>query len=191
MVQMTKNAVDKILLSVIIPINKFERDYSNLGSIVRASKSLYLEMIFVLDTSEKSAREELEKLCQTENLINYKILKSYGRNPGSSKNMGVLNATGEWILFCDSDDLPNLEIILNHILNAKTDIDVVIGSYETENLKTGSINQIVLNKPNLNWELISMKPGLWRWIIRRNLLSNITFPELSTDISTTTVPAEP
>jgi hypothetical protein len=24
-----------------------------------------------------------------------------------------------------------------------------------------------------------MKPGLWRWIIRRNLLSNITFPELS------------
>jgi glycosyltransferase involved in cell wall biosynthesis len=179
MVQMTKDTPNKILLSVIIPINKFERDFNNIGSIIRTFKTLYLELIFILDTSEKSAHEVLEKLCQTENLINYKILKSYGRNPGSSKNMGILNAVGEWILFCDSDDSPNLEIILNHLLNIKNDIDVVIGSYETENLKTGSITQFLLNKPNLHWELISMTPGLWRWLIRRNLLSNITFPELS------------
>jgi glycosyltransferase involved in cell wall biosynthesis len=170
---------DKILLSVIIPINKFERDFENLGRIICASKSLYIELIFVLDTFEKSAQVSLEKLCQNENLINYKILKSNGRNPGSSRNIGILNAIGEWILFCDSDDLPNLEIVLDHILNAKIDIDVIIGSYEIENLKTGSIKQVVQNKPNLNWELIAMAPGLWRWVIRRSLLEKITFPELS------------
>ena len=179
MLHMTQSAADKILLSVIIPINKFERDFDNLSEVIRASISLSLELIFILDTSEDLAHEMLEKLCQTERLINYKILKSNGRNPGSSKNVGIVNATGVWVLFCDSDDKPNLNTILSCILNIASNIDIAIGSYETENLKDSSINKVILNRPNLNWELIAMTPGLWRWLIKRNLLSGIMFPELS------------
>jgi len=179
MIHMTQSAADKNLLSVIIPINKFERDFNNLCEIIRASKSLSLELIFILDTSENSAHETLEKLCQTESLMNYRILESNRRNPGSSKNIGILNATGSWVLFCDSDDRPNLQIILNNILNIAINIDVVIGSYETEDLRNSSVNQVILNKPNLNWELVAMTPGLWRWLIKRDVLSGITFPELS------------
>jgi glycosyltransferase involved in cell wall biosynthesis len=176
---MTQSTADKNLLSVVIPINKFKRDFKNLCEIIRASKTLSLELIFVLDTSENSAHETLEEFCQTESLMNYRILESNRRNPGSSKNIGILHATGKWVFFCDSDDKPNLQIILNCILNIAINIDVVIGSYETEDLRNSSVNQVILNESNLNWELVAMTPGLWRWLIKRDVLSGITFPELS------------
>jgi len=176
---MIENSTDGVLLSVIIPINKIRRDLDNLVSIIRLANGLSIELVFVLDTSEDSAYEILTNICQSGNLNNYKILENFKRNPGSSKNTGIPKAFGDWVFFCDSDDLPNFQIISSYLLNVKGDVDVVIGAYEIENLQNRQIIQFDQGKSFLNWESISVAPGLWRWLIRRELLTGITFPELS------------
>lgn len=176
---MVENNSGRILFSVIIPINKMRRDYKNLENIMREANGLSVELVFVLDTSEDLAYEMLASMCQTYNLNDYKILENHKRNPGSSKNLGILNALGDWILFCDSDDYPNLKTIAQYLLSITSNIDIVIGAYEVENLQNSKLIEREEKKSNFNWESISINPGLWRWLIRRQFLTDITFPELS------------
>jgi len=169
-----------MLLSVIIPIGNLSRDYPNLKSIINTISTLQIELVFVLDTLEESAFIQLKELCKSEGFENYNILECTMRNPGASRNIGIKAARCEWIVFCDSDDMPSFANLLAAISKSRSDCDIIIGSFETEN-KLKQITQVNLieNDPDFNWNSISLNPGMWRWLIRRRLLRDITFPELS------------
>jgi glycosyltransferase involved in cell wall biosynthesis len=169
-----------VLISFIIPIGNLARDIQNINSIILEMQKDLIELVFVLDTDEKSAYLQLINLCHENGLKNYQIIKSEGRNPGTSRNQGVLISEGEWIVFCDSDDLPNFNNIASEVINCSSDIDVVIGTFETQRLsqKNNGLSSINQNL-NLFWYSIALNPGLWRWVVRRDFANNVKFPELS------------
>jgi glycosyltransferase involved in cell wall biosynthesis len=169
-----------VLISFIIPIGNLARDIENINSIILEMQKDFIELVFVLDTDEKSAYLQLINLCHENGLKNYQIIKSEGRNPGTSRNQGVLISEGEWIVFCDSDDLPNFNNIASEVTKCSSDIDVVIGTFETQRLsqKNNGLSSINQNL-NLFWYSIALNPGLWRWVIRRDFANNVKFPELS------------
>jgi glycosyltransferase involved in cell wall biosynthesis len=169
-----------MLLSVIIPIGNLGRDYRNLNKIIKSTPKEDVELLFVLDTDEKTAFFELSELCQNENLGHYKILFCTERNPGSSRNIGSKAAEGKWIIFCDSDDTPVFSNLLTTIYKADTDSNIVIGSFVTENsFGIQALAGLIENNPTFNWLSVTLNPGLWRWLIRKKLVENISFPELS------------
>ena len=169
-----------MMLSVVIPVGNLGRDIENLKSIVSAVPKQEVEMVFILDTAEKLAFIQLNELCKIEQLNHYKILECADRNPGSSRNIGMNAAEGEWIIFCDSDDMPIFSNLLNAISLANVGSDIVIGSFFNED-KFGirTSQRLIENDPSINWHLISLNPGLWRWLMRKNLLEHVTFPKLS------------
>ena len=169
-----------MLISFIIPIGNLARDIQNIKSIILEMRKDFIELVFVLDTDEKSAYLQLNNLCRENGLKNYQIIKSEGRNPGTSRNQGVLISEGEWIVFCDSDDLHNFNNIASEVTNCSSDIDVVIGTFETQRLsqKNNGLSSIHQNL-NLFWYSIALNPGLWRWVVRRDFANNVKFPELS------------
>lgn len=169
-----------MLISFIIPIGNLARDIANINSIILEMQKNFIELVFVLDTDEKSADIQLISLCHENGLINYQIIKSEGRNPGTSRNQGVLISEGEWIVFCDSDDLPNFNNIATEVANCSSDIDIVVGTFETQRLsqKDNGLSSIHQNL-NLFWHSIALNPGLWRWAVRRDFANNVKFPELS------------
>lgn len=169
-----------MLISFIIPIGNLARDIQNVKKIILEIQKDFIELVFVLDTDETAADLQLISLCHENKLIYYQIIKSEGRNPGTSRNQGVLVSKGEWVAFCDSDDLPNVNNIVSELVNCGTDIDVVIGNFEVQhvsqkNIGIGSIHENL----NLIWYSIALHPGLWRWTIRRNFANRVQFPELS------------
>jgi len=169
-----------MLLSVVIPIGNLERDYENLKSIINSAPKNGVELVLVLDTAEKSAFKQLGELCKTEKLRHYKILDCGERNPGSSRNLGIKAADGKWIMFCDSDDMPIFSNLLNEISQTNDVYDIVIGSFLSENNFGKKIPKSLIESDSpTNWYLISLNPGLWRWLIRKNLIEHITFPKLS------------
>lgn len=169
-----------MMLSVVIPIGNLGRDYENLKSIVSAVPKKEVELVLILDTDEKFAFIKLSELCKTQKLSHYKILECAEKNPGSSRNIGIKAAEGEWVIFCDSDDIPIFSNLLNTIYEVNGAFDVVIGSYFSENnLGTRTPQCLIESDPFINWHSISLNPGLWRWLMRKNLLEHITFPKLS------------
>ena len=169
-----------MMLSVVIPIGNLGRDIDNLKSIVSAVPKLEVEIVLILDTAEKLAFIQLNELCKIKGLSHYKILECADRNPGSSRNIGINAAEGEWIIFCDSDDMPIFSNLLNALSLANDGSDIVIGSFFSEdNFGIRTPQRLIANDPSINWHLISLDPGVWRWLIRKNLLEHVTFPELS------------
>ena len=169
-----------MLLSVVIPIGNLGRDYRNLNKIIKSTPKEDVELLFVLDTDEKTAFFELSELCQKENLAHYKILSCSARNPGSSRNIGSEAAEGKWIIFCDSDDTPLFFNLLIAIYKADNESNIVIGSFVTENsfgIQTPA--GLIENNPTFNWRSIALNPGIWRWLIRKKLIENTSFPDLS------------
>jgi glycosyltransferase involved in cell wall biosynthesis len=169
-----------MLLTVVIPIGNLDRDHENLKSIIKSLRNIEIEIVFVLDTEEKSAVLFLSELCKFESLKNYKVLECTDRNPGTSRNVGITAAEGEWIVFCDSDDMPIFSNLQTAMSKANSECDIVIGSFETEDpSRVITPVRLIVDDPKFNWESISLNPGVWRWLIKRKLLEHITFPELS------------
>jgi len=169
-----------MMLSVVIPIGNLERDFKNLKNIVRTIPEKKIELVLVLDTQEKSAFIKLSELCKAQKLSHYKILECAEKNPGSSRNIGMQAAKGEWIIFCDSDDMPIFANLLNTISEINDADDIVIGSFFSENNLGVSTSQCLIESElSMNWHLISLNPGLWRWLMRKNLIDQIAFPDLS------------
>jgi glycosyltransferase involved in cell wall biosynthesis len=169
-----------VLISVIIPIGNLARDIQNIENIIHETQKDFIELIFILDTDENLADLQLINLCHEKGLENYQIIKSEGRNPGTSRNQGVLVSKSEWLVFCDSDDLPNVSNIASEIANCGSNIDIVIGTFETQDLSQKNIGQSSFHQNlNLCWYSIALDPGLWRWVVRRSFANNIKFPELS------------
>ena len=169
-----------MLLSVVIPIGNFSSNFENIQNIVISSDHLTTEFVFVLDTDETLAFQELHKLCATYLNKNYTILISNDRNPGSSRNLGMVACSGEWIVFCDCDDLPYLANIINSIATSNKNSQILIGSFEIEKLdlveNQTPNSELVTNK---EWETIANNPGMWRWIFKRGLASTVRFPKSS------------
>lgn len=169
-----------MLLSVVIPIGNLGRDYGNLNKIIKSTPKEDVELLFVLDTDEQTAFFELSELCQKESLGHYKILSCSARNPGSSRNIGSEAAEGKWIIFCDSDDTPLFSNLLSAIYKADNESNIVIGSFVSENsfgIQTPA--SLIENNPTFNWQSIALNPGIWRWLIQKKLVENISFPDLS------------
>lgn len=92
----------KMLVSVIIPTyNRIEFVTKAISSVI---KQLYhdWELIIVDDGSVDKTFELLSE--QYQNYENIKILKQSNKGVSSARNLGIKNASGEWIAFLDSDD---------------------------------------------------------------------------------------
>jgi glycosyltransferase involved in cell wall biosynthesis len=168
------------MLSVVIPIGNLARDFYNLTETIKQSCLADVELIFVLDTDEEKANVKLRNLCKAEHQAKFSVFKCSERNPGASRNIGITNATGEWIAFCDSDDTPNFKKIVDAINEVQDNYDVIIGSFEIEKKSSNYISKhLVGDGSALSWESISHNPGVWRWITRNSFIHSVAFPELS------------
>lgn len=169
-----------MILSVVIPIGNFSLNFQNIKNIITSSNNLSVEFVFVLDTDEEFAYQKLHKLCEVNLKNNYKILKCENRNPGSSRNLGIQSCTGDWVCFCDCDDFPYLENIINSIAIVKIKSQILIGSFEVENLDFSNLKYLNVElNASKKWEDIASNPGIWRWIIKRDLVSSTKFLNLS------------
>ena len=121
---------NKINFSLIMPMRNAEQYIEHTLSSIKSQNYDNLEILIIDDNSSDCSRQKIDKFCKDNpDFANKtKVLNTQDghRGPGAGRNVGLNNATGDYILFLDADDELNPEA-LNNIsrtisLNPQVDI---------------------------------------------------------------------
>lgn len=123
--------MDKVIISVIIPVYNTEKYLKQTIESILNQTIKWCEFIFVDDGSTDSSMTILKEYGKRDSRI--KVLKRSVKDNGSggARNMGMDAAKGKYLVFLDSDDLfepEMLEILYKNAETNKADI-VVCDSY--------------------------------------------------------------
>ena len=111
------------LLSIIIPIyNASKYLESTLNSILNQTYR-NIEVLLIDDGSTDNSSELCLEMTEKDNRFKYYRTENGG--PSKARNLGIELAQGEYIGFCDSDDLVDhsmYSILINYLENSSSDI---------------------------------------------------------------------
>lgn len=165
----------KDTLTTIIPIGNLNKDLSNLLNIRKLAIKNRVKVIFVLDDKGVKNHHEAVKILKQEAEECIEVLIFGGKNPGGARNMGLNSAISEWVHFCDSDDEPDFAEMMRIISDySMPKADIYVCNYRIVSSKGGLIQR---SGKTRNLFDVAMNPGLWRWVIKRNCLVGMEFPE--------------
>lgn len=116
-------------ISVIIPVYNVEKYLARcLNSII---KNTYknIEIILVNDGSKDKSQEIIDKYKNKYGNI-IKAREQENKGPAEARNVGIEMASGEYLMFIDSDDFIKEDYIENYVKTLKeADYDLVAGGY--------------------------------------------------------------
>ncbi len=119
---MDKN-MDKIAVSVIVPIYNVEPYLSECLESLKRQTLKNIEIIMVNDGSTDNSAFIAQKFTQLNN--NFKLINQDNSGPGAARNTGMAHAKGEYIYFIDGDDFiadNTLEILYEKASTCNLDI---------------------------------------------------------------------
>lgn len=168
-------------VSVIVPIyNAMNVLDKTIPSILNQSYK-NIEILLVDNNSTDKSFEYIKSLQQKDDRIIALTEKKQG--PNNARKTGLLNSTGDYIMFCDADDYLKEDAISNFINEIdKSKADVVIGNYieitperDIIKRKKGVFFKEVDYNLKQEKEILFIKPALWNKIFRKDLIEEDFF----------------
>lgn len=188
----------KYLISFIVPVFNTGTNIENIvNSILKVSNTMdnILEIIVVDDGSDD--QETLDSLKNISKLNDVSVIRQKNSGPSASRNIGISNTSGEWIGFCDSDDIIDSEHLLNTVktikMNNYKNSDMLVfgwsirhnqdnkSTYRHINLEKQSITgeKDIAQKTLKSLSLDGRMYNLWNRLYRKNIIrdNNIKLDE--------------
>lgn len=167
------SAAKPSLLSVIVPVAMGREPYTKLFSWLPTVAGRDLEVIVVLDAFAHSVSPKFLGAINNLESSQLKVIQGSFGSPGKARNFGLAHATGTWVTFWDSDDLPNIDAFLEMVAQAHSQkFEVAVGSFTWHSDTEPREAKTFINPENIN-ELISSigrTPGIWRFAAKRELI---------------------
>ena len=164
-------------VSIIVPVYNVEKYLEKcLDSLVNQSFK-NIEIIIVNDGSTDNSEKIINKYCQKYHNIKY--LKKKNGGLSSARNYGLKFAKGEYILFVDSDDYIDnnmVELMYNAIIKDDNDIVVCEFNYDYGNKKVRSNSNLDYTS-DLKKKYLLTPPMACIRLYKRNIFNNIKFKE--------------
>jgi glycosyltransferase involved in cell wall biosynthesis len=130
-----------------------------------------IELLIVCDfDSNSEPARQIESFFSQEKV---RYVYSNSRNPNGSRSLGLSEASGDWIIFIDSDDFLDFGIlseVVNFNLNERC---AYVFGFEMIDTRTGF--RRTLYSPSTN-NILRM-PGIWRFLIARSAFQPSFFYE--------------
>ncbi len=143
-----------IRVSIIMPnFNKAQFIKESINSCLNQTYENF-ELIIIDDHSTDNSQEIIKAFANKDGRVKYYLRTGVKQGGNVCRNQGIQNATGEWLIFLDSDDLMEkfcLEQRINCI-SKYSDVDVGLFTIGTFNQKIGDRNTFW--KINMNHDLL-------------------------------------
>lgn len=172
------------LISVIVPVFNSEPYLEKcLNSLVRQSHK-NIEIITVNDGSTDKSPAILERFAMMDPRI--KVLCSENKGLSAARNIGLDGASGDWLMFVDSDDYVEVDYCEHSLENViRNNAEIGIVSYRKINID-GSVdgpvipieNNVLTREQTMQRLSVSgLEHFMWNKIFRRDIFEGIRFPE--------------
>ena len=136
-------------LSVIIPVFNSEKYIENCLDSLLINNKIELEIIIINDCSNDNTRSIVEKKYSFPFVKLFNNLKNMGVS--YSRNYGLSKATGDYIMFVDSDDFLSSDwsLIVSEGIKSKKDI-IYFSDRINENIKIDKLYEYIIGYNNVN-----------------------------------------
>ena len=111
------------MISVIVPVYNVEEYLEKCLESIQHQTYTDIEVILVNDGSTDTSKEICERFCQIDS--RFRLINQENQGQSVARNRGIEESVGQYIMFVDSDDVINtnvLEVLLPYM---KTDVDMV------------------------------------------------------------------
>lgn len=136
------------LVSIIIPV--YNTGASAKLLVEKLSNSSYsnLEILLIDDGSTDNSAEILEKIKNPK----IKLVRQKNRGVSSTRNLGIKNAKGKYLLFVDSDDdiLPNFVSSFVSAIDSSDGVSLAVSAVRYKKLATHTTEDVYLDVPHRN-----------------------------------------
>lgn len=186
--------MSKGLISVIVPVYNAELFLDRCIMSITNQTYRNFELILIDDGSEDNSLEICKKYKRIDNRI--KVIAKRNSGVSHTRNLGIKEANGEWIIFIDSDDFVS-EIFFEEAMAicTKCNLDIVIGGVnyicgknryvetnskqyyfdgEPEKLQSSMLANRFLTREGVQHKILGYS---WGKIYRTSIIKEITFPE--------------
>lgn len=183
--------MEKYNVSIIVPIYNVEKYIEKCVTTLLEQDYDNIEYVFVNDCTPDKSMKILENMIEKypNRKDDIKIINNI-KNSGSSltRKYGLDASSGKYILFIDSDDWIDTDMVSSLICEAKkSDADIVCFDYIKEFSKKSVIKSFFYTKnhPKLNLEFVKailsheVSVSMCDKLVKRELYKNIDFPHFS------------
>lgn len=128
------------ILSIIVPVYNAENYIEHTIESILNQNLKCFELILVDDGSTDNS---LQIMNQYNSYSNVKIFKQKNKGATFARNYGLQHASGKYILFFDSDDILNSNVLLSLIQQIEQqNADLLISNYQIVNKNLKILNEI-------------------------------------------------
>jgi len=135
-----------------------------------------IEVVIVHDVGDDTTECELHLLLSAARIKQIKCISGRFGSPGSARNRGFADTRGKWVMFVDSDDVPDVKNVLDAIEVEKRNPDAIVGRYLTYDRVNSKMTQCVPWRSC--YEQLALNPGVWRIVFLREAIERLTFTNL-------------
>lgn len=123
------------LISVIVPVYNSEDTLNRCVDSILNQTFHDWELLLIDDGSTDKSGEICDEYIATDSRI--KVFHKENGGVSSARNVGLENAKGEWITFCDSDDFVFSCWLENYVNNIFEGIDIVCQAFKCNKIFIG------------------------------------------------------
>ena len=111
------------MISIIVPVYNVESYLKECLESIRQQTFTDIEVILVNDGSTDSSKEICERFCQADS--RFRLINQENKGQSAARNRGVKESVGQFIMFVDSDDIINKDVLEVLLPYMKKDVDIV------------------------------------------------------------------
>ena len=171
-------------VSVIVPIYNVEKYLDrSVDSLVNQTYE-NIEIILVDDGTKDSSGKIADRRAKEDSRI--KVIHKLNGGLGSARNSGIKEATGEYLLFLDSDDYVDLNTIEELVKEAKKGYDIVCCGFDRVDEETKKVysqemismpfDELEINKDTI-LETAFLNPSGWGKLFKKDIIKDVWFSE--------------
>ena len=163
-------------LTAVVPITRMYGRLSTLNKWVNEALACGIEVVLSHDYQDPETEEELIAITKQFDNPLLKLVSKKVNSPGLARNVGLEQATGDWITFWDCDDIPSPGLYIRMIEIAESKgFDIAIGDFVTSD-EQGEVVSQHLTENSL--ERTINTPGIWRYAFKKSRIQKKKFEKM-------------